>query len=193
MSLKVKGNGRKIELFFDENTDIEEALKEIDELKNDEFFSATDCEISYCGLSLTYEEEMMLSESVKSVFGEKAEFKKKCTLSTEKILYSLSEGECICRIINKSLRSGESICARGDVIVYGDVNAGAQIEANGNVCVLGALRGKVSVRNKGVVYATYMEPSQIRIGNVISYNKRAKKVGAALAKAENGEIILECL
>ncbi len=193
MSLKVKGNGRKIELLFEENITIEEALKEINTLKNDGFFVSTDCEVNYSGLFLTYEEEMMLSESVKNVFGEKARFNKKCALSNEEIYYSLKENERICEVINKSLRSGDSVSVRGDVVVYGDVNAGAKIEAEGNVTVIGALRGNVYVKNKGFVYATYMEPSQIRIGNVISYKKRAKKVGAALAWAKNGEIILECL
>lgn len=193
MSLKVKGNGRKIELVFCDDANIEEALKEIEALKNDKFFVSAECEVSYSGLILTYDEEIRLFESVKNVFGENCVFNKKCFLSEKEITYSLKENENICLVVNKSLRSGESVVSRGDVIVYGDVNAGAEIEAEGNVTVTGALRGSVYVKNKGSVYATYMEPSQIRIGNVISYNKRAKKVGSALAKAENGEIILECL
>lgn len=193
MSLKVKGNKRKIELLFEDNISITEALSEIDALKENSFFDISECEIEYSGLTLTYEEEMMLFERVKNVFGKKAKFIKKCILSSNEIRYSLSENEAILKVVNKGLRSGESIVSRGDVIIYGDVNAGAQIEAEGNVTVIGALRGNVFVKDKGYVYATYMEPSQIRIGNVISYNKKAKKVGAALCRAENGEIILECL
>ncbi len=193
MSLKVKGNKGKIELLFDENTSLTKALEEIDALMDNSFFDLAECEVAYFGLNLTYDEEMMLSQRVKNVFGGKAKFSKKCTLPLEKIRYSLNDNEAVCTVINKGLRSGENIAARGDVIIYGDVNAGAKIEADGNVTVIGALRGSVYIKNKGCVYATYMEPSQIRIGNVISYNKRAKKVGAALCRAENGEIILECL
>ena len=168
-------------------------MEEIDALKENSFFDLAECEVTYFGLNLTYEEEMMLSQRVEDVFGDRAKFIKKCTLPLEKIRYSLSDNEAVCTVINKGLRSGENIAARGDVIIYGDVNAGAKIEADGNVTVIGALRGSVYIKSKGCVYATYMEPSQIRIGNVISYNKRAKKVGAAIARAENGEIILECL
>ena len=46
---------------------------------------------------------------------------------------------------------------------------------------------------EGKVYATYMSPSQIKIGKVCSYNKTDENVGAAVALAENGEIILDCL
>ena len=193
MSLKVKGNNGKIELLFDENISLTKALEEIDALKEKSFFDLTECEVAYFGLNLTYDEEIMLSQCVKNVFGKKAKFTKKCALPLEKIRYSLSDNEAVCTIINKGLRSGENTVARGDVIIYGDVNAGAKIKADGNVTVIGALRGSVYIKNKGCVYATYMEPSQIRIGNVISYNKKGKKVGAAIARAENGEIILECL
>lgn len=193
MSLKVKGNKGKIELLFDEDTGIEKALCEIDSLKENSFFGLSECEVEYFGLNLTYDEEIRLSESVKNVFGSNTKFNKKCTLPIEKIRYSLMENEKIVSVINKGLRSGEKVISRGDVIIYGDVNAGAKIEADGNVTVIGALRGSVYIKNKGYVYATYMEPSQIRIGNVISYNKRAKKAGAAICRAENGEIILECL
>ncbi|MBR1970708.1 MAG: septum site-determining protein MinC [Clostridia bacterium] len=193
MSLKVKGNNGKIELLFDEDISIEKALCEIDALKNNSFFAISEGEIAYNGLNLTYDEEMALFRRVKKIFGKNIKFNKRHTLSNEEILYSLSENEAILKVINKSLRSGESVVSRGDVIVYGDVNAGARVEADGNVTVVGALRGSIYIKNKGCVYATYMEPSQIRIGNVISYKKRAKKVGAALCRAENGEIILECL
>ena len=193
MSLKVKGNKGKIELLFDENTSIEKALCEIDALKEKSFFGLSECEVGYFGLNLTYDEEIRLYESVKNVFGKDTKFNKKCALPIEKIKYSLMDNERIVRVRNKGLRSGENITSRGDVIVYGDVNAGAKIEADGNVTVIGALRGSVYIKNKGYVYATYMEPSQIRIGSVISYNKRAKKAGSALCRAENGEIILECL
>ena len=193
MSLKVKGNNGKIELLFDDGTDIKEALDEIDSLKEKSFFDTAECTIAYFGLNLTYDEEMLLSESIRKVFGDKIKFNKKCVLPFEKLRYSLNDNENVICVINKSLRSGENVSARGDVIIYGDVNAGAKIEAEGNVTVTGRLRGSVHIKNKGCVYATYMEPAQIRIGNVISYKKRAKNVGAAIAWAENSEIILECL
>ena len=109
MSLKVKGNGRRIELVFSENLNIEEALKEIDTLKNDKFFVSAECEVSYSGLILTYDEEIKLFERVKNVFGENCVFNKKCFLSEKEITYSLNENENISLVVRKSLRSGESV------------------------------------------------------------------------------------
>ena len=193
MSLKVKGKGNTIELVF-EDAGIENALESLKKLKEEnDFYSSSKATIEYSGITLDYKEEMSLFEGVKEVFGNECSFSKKHKLSHREILYSLNEEECLCKVINKSLRSGEIAYSRGDIIIYGDVNAGAEVKAAGNVTIRGAFRGSVHITQKGCVYATYMQPSQIRIGNVISYNKKSENAGAALAKEENGEIILECL
>lgn len=78
-------------------------------------------------------------------------------------------------------------------MIYGDVNPGATVEAAGNITVIGALRGTAQINGRGYVFAMRMEPTQIRIGNVYSYSKKGESVGAAVAAAEKGEIILQCL
>ena len=195
MELKIKGKGNKIELAFEGDGDINKAISLLKDMKNEDnnFFSPSETVIEYSGLALSYREEMELFECVKAVFGEGAQFTKKHKLSHSELVYSLNRDESLCKTIYKSLRSGEIAYSRGDIIIFGDVNAGAEVKATGNVIITGALRGEVSVTKKGYVYATYMQPTQIRIGNVISYNKKAENAGAALAKEENGEIILECL
>lgn len=195
MELKIKGKGNKIELVFEGSGTINDATALLKELKKEDskFFSPSETAIEYSGLELSYREEMELFECIKKVFGENAQFTKKHKLSHSELIYSLNKDESLCKTVCKSLRSGEIAYSRGDIIIFGDVNAGAEVKASGNVIVTGALRGEVSITKKGYVYATYMQPTQIRIGNVISYNKKSENVGAALAREEKGEIILECL
>lgn len=189
--LNIKGRGNKIELCFEENTLLEDAVSQLEEKSS--FLKNSDSLISYNGINLSYNDEMYFEKELKKLFGKNITLEKKRRLSKAQIEYSLDFGEGIVRVVNKSLRSGEVVQSRGDLIVYGDVNPGALLKACGNITVIGALRGSAHITGVGRVYATYMQPSQIKIGKVCSYNKNTENVGSAIALAENGEIILQCL
>lgn len=193
--LKVKGRGKEIELCFNGDISFAEAIEELENLTNDKksFFKDSHTQISYSGIKLKYNQEMRLEEAIKKLFRQDAMLVKKHCLTRKQIEYSLSDRENICLVIEKSLRSGETVISRGDVIIYGDVNPGAYVKAKGNITVIGALRGVAHITGIGKVYAAYMQPSQIRIGKVCSYNKRNEIVAAATAVEENGEIILQSL
>ncbi len=192
--LTVKGHSEKIELHFNSEVSVEEACRAVEKLpEKNTFFTAIDCNITYSGISLSYNEEMKFEKSVKKSFGKESVFVKQHRLSSRQIRYSLDDEETLCSVISSSLRSGEEIVSRGDVVIYGDVNPGASVVANGNVTVIGVLRGSVYIKKEGKVYATYMNPSQIRIGKLFSYNNMDGKVGPAVAMVENDEIIIECL
>jgi septum site-determining protein MinC len=74
-------------------------------------------------------------------------------------------------VIKGTVRSGTVLEHDGDVIVIGDVNPGAQIVASGDVFVMGHLRGSVHAGATGnrhaVVAATYFQPLQVRIAQVL--------------------------
>lgn len=194
MSLFVKGRENELELCFKGNIDLYTAMRLVEENNREtDFFKDARIKVSYSGLSLTYDEELSFAKFLRKVFGEQIVFIKKHSLSDEQIKYSLKEGERLCLVVNKSLRSGEKVCARSDVLVYGDVNPGATIKAGGNITIIGALRGEAHITGEGKVYALQMQPSQIRIGKIISYNKKTENVGNAVALVQNGEIILQCL
>lgn len=189
--LFVKGHKNEIELSFKDCTDFSQAIVLLEEKAD--FFTGSCVRVSYTGLELSYNEEMKLYKKLRTLCGEGVTFVKKHRLSKEQISYSLYEGERICTVVEKSLRSGETVVSRGDVIIYGDVNPGATVTAQGNITVMGALRGTAHITGEGKVYATYMQPTQIRIGKVCSYNKNTENVGCALALAEKDEIILQSL
>ncbi|HIE12178.1 MAG TPA: septum site-determining protein MinC [Desulfotomaculum sp.] len=75
-------------------------------------------------------------------------------------------------LIQRTLRSGQSIFYPGNVVVLGDVNPGAQVAATGDVIVVGALRGTVHAGAGGdeaaVVIAFRLEPTQLRIAEHVS-------------------------
>ena len=189
--LTVKGHDNLIELCFEKGTTQKQAIEELREKKD--FFENSSLEISYSGIELSYNDEMRFQKELREIFGDKMIFRKKKKLSKAQIEYSLNESERITTVVERSLRSGEVIESRGDIVVYGDVNPGALLKAQGNITVIGALRGTAHISDNGRVYAVYMQPAQIKIGKVCSYNKKSENVGSAVALAENGEIILQCL
>ncbi|MGV2622242.1 septum site-determining protein MinC [Halobacillus sp. ACCC02827] len=72
----------------------------------------------------------------------------------------------------RTVRSGQVIEVRGDLLLVGDVNPGGQINATGNIFVLGRLRGIAHAGFEGntgaVIAASYMQPNQLRIADQVS-------------------------
>lgn len=74
--------------------------------------------------------------------------------------------------VAKTVRSGQLIEIKGDLLLIGDVNPGGQIHATGNIFVMGSLRGIAHAGSGGdtqaVIAASYMQPSQLRIADQLS-------------------------
>ena len=76
-------------------------------------------------------------------------------------------------LVKSTCRSGTSIVHDGDVIVFGDVNPGAQVIAAGDITVLGALRGIAHAganamdATEAFIIAFVLRPLQLRIGRYI--------------------------
>lgn len=81
-------------------------------------------------------------------------------------------GEETALFVDRTLRSGTRIDFAGHVVVFGDVNPGAEIVAEGNVIVWGRLRGMVHAGAKGnreaVICALDFSPMQLRIADEAS-------------------------
>jgi septum site-determining protein MinC len=75
-------------------------------------------------------------------------------------------------LIRCTLRSGQVIRHPGHVVVVGDVNAGAEIIAGGDIVIWGRLRGTVHAGATGddqaIVCALDLAPTQLRIGKYIA-------------------------
>lgn len=74
--------------------------------------------------------------------------------------------------ISKTIRSGTRIEYPGTVVVFGDVNPGAEIVAEGNVIVWGRVRGVIHAGSKGdrsvFICALDLSANQLRIADEVS-------------------------
>jgi septum site-determining protein MinC len=81
-------------------------------------------------------------------------------------------GDATALFLRKTLRSGTRIEFPGHVVVFGDVNPGAEIVAEGNVIVWGRVRGMVHAGAKGdttaFICALDLSPTQLRIAKEVS-------------------------
>ena len=82
-------------------------------------------------------------------------------------------------IIKTTCRSGEIIRYPGDVVVFGDVNPGAEIIAGGDVIVLGTLRGMAHAgadgNPKATIFALNLEAHRLQIGSHFGEAPRGRK------------------
>ncbi len=109
-----------------------------------------------------------------------------------------AEGNSEGLIIRRTLRSGQVVRYPGSVVVFGDVNAGAEIIAEGDVIVWGGLRGMVHAGVSGdetaTVSALYLDPTQLRLAQHIarSPGNRARLLDAPeTASVKEGRIVVE--
>jgi septum site-determining protein MinC len=100
-------------------------------------------------------------------------------------------------MIRRTLRSGRTVHSHGHVVVYGDVNAGAQIIAAGDIIIWGRLRGSVHAGAFGdeqaIICALDMVPTQLRIAGHIatSPDDKRHKPKPEIASVRNDQIVVE--
>lgn len=98
-----------------------------------------------------------------------------------------------------TLRSGQKVIYDGSVVILGDVNPGAEIQAQGDIVVVGALRGlaHAGIGNiNSVVVAVRLEPTQLRIGDIIGRPPEGDSEsprGPEVARVKDGVILVEPL
>jgi septum site-determining protein MinC len=109
-------------------------------------------------------------------------------------------GPCGALVLHRSLRSGQRVEHRGDVIITGHVNDGAEVLASGNITVLGRLNGLLHAGCEGgdedpdsVVVSRCMEALQVRIGSKIgSLGRDAEWWGKrVIVSVRDGAVLIE--
>jgi septum site-determining protein MinC len=99
-------------------------------------------------------------------------------------------------LVERTVRSGNSLHYPGHVVVLGDVNPGAEIVAGGHVIVWGKLRGTVHAGAAGsevaVVCALDLAPTQLRIASTVAVSPERKGRGRPeVARLRDGEVVAE--
>ena len=97
----------------------------------------------------------------------------------------------------RTLRSGQRISCRGNVVVLGDVNPGAEVVARGDILVLGTLRGVAHAgamgNSRAIVAAFRLQPMQLRIGRLISRSPEGESPPGLpeVARVRSGKVVIE--
>jgi septum site-determining protein MinC len=99
-------------------------------------------------------------------------------------------------LLHRTMRSGQSLRQPGHVVIIGNVHAGAEVIAGGDVVVWGRLRGMVHAGAMGddqaVVCALELRPTLLRISNLIARSpdeKENKSPGPEVAAVVDGQIV----
>jgi septum site-determining protein MinC len=113
---------------------------------------------------------------------------------------ALLEGERL-QTVHRTLRSGSVTRSRGDLLIVGDVNPGAQIRAGGSIIVLGALKGEAHAGQKrpedAFVFALTMSATSLRIGEQLAQPIESTRkldpseVGPYVATVERNQILIQ--
>ena len=117
---------------------------------------------------------------------------------TEAIIKADEAGENTI-LVQKSLRSGQTVEFPGNVVILGDVNPGAEIIAGGHIVVMGALRGVVHAGALGdetaTITAFQLEPTQLRIATHITRSPDGTDapdiIHPEIAMIRNGVAVIE--
>jgi septum site-determining protein MinC len=101
-------------------------------------------------------------------------------------------------LVKGPLRSGQRVYAENNLVVFGDVNPGAELIAGGDIMVMGTLRGVahagVPDNSAAIIAALSLQPTQLRIGHFISRSPEFQEKhdsGPELARVDAEQIVVD--
>lgn len=100
--------------------------------------------------------------------------------------------------LTETVRNGRRVVSEADIVVAGDVNAGAELIAAGSIAVVGKLRGLAHAGAQGdksaCIAASQLLSNQIRIaGKVAIMPERKKTDGPELARYIGDNIVISSI
>lgn len=205
-SVIFKGRNDGILIILDSEIPFEELKENLEKKVLDAkgFFSGAKTSVTFKGRELSDENEFELLEIIAKTSGLNISFVNKREISanimdnSSKKAY-LTANENITSFHKGSIRSGQELRFSGSIVVIGDVNPGGQIIAEGNIIVLGTLKGLAHAGCKGssecFIAALNMKPAQLRIGDLITYFPKStnRKIVSQYACIQNGEISINSI
>lgn len=108
---------------------------------------------------------------------------------------TIIKGESV--IIERTIRSGSIIESNGNIVIMGDVNAGAELIAADDIIVVGALRGLAHAGANGneaaTIWAKPILSPQLRIANAVAQadGAVAENNDPEIAFLTNGQIAIK--
>ena len=206
----LKGHGDRIGISLDPSMPFAELKKHFKKrvIETKQFFEGAKSNISFTGRDLTEAEEKALLNIILKETGLDIPFVGNEVLFVsntntqdklnEEVITALPDNVHPTIYHRGVLRSGQCIRYNGSVVVLGDVNPGGEIIADGNIIVLGALKGMAHAGFSGdescFVSGTVFWPTQLRIAGMMTYipdDKRPKL--PAYAYIKEGQLFVAML
>lgn len=200
-----KGKKDGLLIILDDNIDFSilkvAFAKKVIEAK--QFFGSTTTGVTFQGRRLSASEEQELLDIVATRSNLRVSHVEKISkkrLEAPTMMELLPPKGERCLFHKSSLRNGQNISYPGSIVIVGDVNPGGEVIAEGNVIVLGSLKGMVHAGCGGdmdsFVMAMNLSPVQLRISDIISYippeisKKNKNKPQPSYAYIQNGQIYI---
>ncbi len=192
--ITIKGTKEGIIIILEENSDFENTKKIIHEkLKSGRNFFAGGKVSLKVKNGFLNKDELDKLEQLFTDFGMSLQ-----EASSPKTLIFPKPNRSRVLLLKRTLRSGQKISYRGTIIILGDVNPGSEVVASGDILVMGTLRGMAHAGVEGdttaIVAAFRLNPTQLRIGEIISRPPEEKEVGPSfpeIARLKDNVIIIE--
>lgn len=201
--ITIKGTRDGLTLYVDDSCSFSEVLKELERVlatkytdKDEPMITVT---IQLGNRYLHKEQEEELRDIIRKKNKLVVQSIESNVISKKEALQWQEDSEI--KAITKIVRSGQVIEVKGDMLLIGDVNPGGKIIASGNIFILGSLRGVAHAGFYGnrdaVIVASYMEPSQLRIADMISrspdYDSEGVYMECGLIDEEKSKIVIDRL
>jgi len=178
----LKGSPKGILVSVDD-TDFETGKKELLEklLASKEFFKGITLEVYLTSNALTEAEVFLLQPVVEEALSDTQvvfiDEEPKMIPKKHSPLDALGADEGVTKFCRKTVKAGETVEYTDNLVVIGDVEAGAKIVAGGNVFILGALYGSVHAgaggKKDAVVVAMKLMPQTLQISEYSTIVKQS--------------------
>lgn len=207
-SVFIKGNNKSgIIVVLDSELSFDELKQHVARKFSDSAKFLGECKtaVAFKGRELTQEEEFELIDIIRCnsrldvvcLTDGGAEGQK--DHSEEKVETIMQNAGTNAKFYKGNLRSGQTVEMDCSVILIGDVNPGASVTSNGNIIILGTLKGNAIAGAAGnrnaFVMALEMCPMQIRIADIIARSpdnpERDMSRETKIAFLEDGNIYIE--
>ena len=204
----IKGNKSGLIVHLDEELEFSQLKEKVEEKfeTSSDFLGSAQIALAFEGRQLSEEEKYELMECIREhsqldivcLIDDDAQREAYFTKTLEEKLSSL-QGDSG-QFYKGTLRSGQVLEFETSIVILGDVNVGAQVVSSGNVIVLGKMLGTVyagaSGNENSFVVALQMNPTQIRIADIIARSpdkKEETELETKIAFAKEGNIYIEPL
>ena len=173
-NIKITQTTNEIVITMNVVSEVDELYVELEEKvpKLKEFYQSANTPIRITGKLFTESESEKIKEIINKEIDVEINFDQPSDLlglhAIKKVFQTETEISET-KYIRSSIRSGQIEEYSGSLVIMGDVNAGGEVIAGGNIAIVGALRGLAHAgangNTKAIISANSIDVTQIRIAN----------------------------